>query len=233
MRARRIIAVSEFTRQDILRRFSVEDGFVVKVLEGVNAISVPSDAELAAARKRLGVDRPFFYYPAATTPHKNHLHLLRALRLLGTHGLVLTGEKTSAYPVIGAAIRNLGLQDRVLHLGFVQRRDVICLMAMAEALVFPSRFEGFGLPLLEAMQCGTPVLASNCASIPEVVGGAAWLLDPDSPRDWAQAMKAIIEDRAARQRLVVAGNANVGRYSWARCAEETVGVLRSAAFGSR
>ncbi len=239
LRARRLIAISDFTARDLEARFHVPRRRVRTVLEGIDRAAQPSPARLVEVRRAYQLDAPFLYYPAASAPHKDHLGLVTAFaRLVAQHPgdhrdgrveLILTGQRTAHWDAVQARIDGLRLTGRVRHLGFVPRADVFPLMKLARALVFPSTFEGFGLPLLEAMQCDTPVVAARRASIPEVTGDAAELLEPGDSEAWAAAMHRALTDEPWRQRLVTAGRANLDRFSWTRCARETLSVLREAA----
>jgi glycosyltransferase involved in cell wall biosynthesis len=120
----------------------------------------------------------------------------------------------------------------VRHVGLVAHETVFDLLRLSVALVFPSEFEGFGLPPLEAMQCDTPVIASSSASIPEIVGEGGRLLPARDPAAWAAAMQALLDDPGERERWIARGRRNLERFSWERCARETLAVLRAAASAS-
>jgi len=230
-RAAHVIAISDFTRRDVLARYRVPPERISTVLEGYEPIVPASDAAIAECFEKHGISggQPVLYYPATDNAHKNHEVLVDALARLRTEGrnplLVMTGSRGERYETIEARARAAGVADQLHHLGFVDREDVYTLMSGADALVFPSRFEGFGLPILEAMQCNTPVIASNCASIPEVAGEAARLLAPDDPGAWADAITSLVDDSEERARLVAAGRSNLSRFSWTRCAEETAAIF--------
>jgi glycosyltransferase involved in cell wall biosynthesis len=235
-RATRIIAISDYTRADVMRRYRVPAERIVTILEGVRD-QIPGDARSARATcKRLGITRPFFFYPAADHAHKNHRRLVDAFaRFVQRSGidaeLVLCGARGELWKK-GAAYRasELGVTDRIRHLGFLDRRDdVFALLRAARALVFPSEFEGFGLPPIEAQKVGTPVIASDCASIPEVVGAGALLLDPFDTEGWARAMERVVTDEALRERLIAQGTANVARFRWETCGAATFDTLADAA----
>jgi len=231
-RARAVIAISGFTRDDILARYGAEASRVHGILSGLDAAEAPGDED--EVRQRYDLQGPFLVFPAAMTPHKGHAFLLRAFAravdgLDPRLRLVLTGQKTDLWPGLCAIIAEHGLEDRVHHLGFIPRGDMITLTAAATALVFPSRFEGFGLPLLEAMQHGTPVIASKVTAIPEVAGEGAALLDPDDLDAWASAMRRVVSEPEWAAELSRAGTENTRRFSWRTCAEATLTVLEQAA----
>ncbi len=219
-----LIAISDFTRRDVERRYG---GRVTTVLEGVDLQHRPSNATVSAIRAEHG---RFFYYPATDNAHKDHETALRALaRLRNTDvRLVLTGSKSDRWPALEALSQSLGISHRVQHLGFVSHERVFELLAGSVGLVFPSRFEGFGLPLLEAMHCGAPVVASAAASIPEVAGDAAVLVSPGDSAAFAAAMDRFVEDPAFVAEQVARGRQNLERFSWDRCAAETLAVFQAA-----
>jgi len=188
-------------------------------------------------RRRHGLERPFLYYPAASWPHKNHVALLEALRLLLDRGrfdgdLVLSGLAREGHGEVEQAIARLRLTERVRLLGHVPGGELPALYGSAEALVFPSRFEGFGLPVLEAMACGCPVACSDTTSLPEVAGGAALLFDPGAPEDIAARVGDLLDDGGLRQRLRAAGLRRAADFGWDRVARETVASYRAAAAAS-
>jgi glycosyltransferase involved in cell wall biosynthesis len=178
-------------------------------------------ARLDAARRRHGISRPFLFYPAASWPHKNHLALLAALRLLRDRGLfdgdlVLSGIAPGANQRIAAEVERLRLGDRVRSLGYLAADELPCLYAAAELVVFPSLFEGFGIPLLEAMACGCPVVCSNATSLPEIAGDAALLFDPRSPEAMADRIAEVLGSAQVRSRLREAGLARAAQFRWDR-----------------
>jgi glycosyltransferase involved in cell wall biosynthesis len=206
------------------------------VHSGVTKLKPPSSERCRQVVKKYGLDSPFVYYPAMLAPHKNHETAVQAVRLLITQydtqlSLVLTGDKPlGRKQVFEEYLEQLGMSGYVRHLGFVPREDVPCLMSLSKALVFPSRFEGFGLPILEAMQLGTPVLASRVGSIPEIAGGGAWLLDPDDPANWCEALVSVLRGgRKLRNRIAV-GYEHVQGFSWEKCAVQTAAVFKEAMY---
>jgi glycosyltransferase involved in cell wall biosynthesis len=171
----------------------------------------------------------FLYFPAKTYPHKNHLGLFKALEKLNQQGLkiplVCTGSLS--YPgSIRKSLRRLGLESQVQLLGWVGDAEVSMLYRLATAMVFPSKFEGFGIPLIEAMSAGLPVTCSNASCIPEVTGDAALLFDPDNPDEMAGCIKRLWTDEALRKELVVKGKQNAGRFSWEHTAREHLKLYR-------
>jgi glycosyltransferase involved in cell wall biosynthesis len=152
---------------------------------------------------------PFFLYPSSTDPHKNHAVLLRAFADVAATRpglkLVLTGASGRSAEAVAAEIERLGIGGAVLQLGFVPRPRLDALIARAVAITYPSRYEGFGLPLAEAMAAGRPVIASDLPVIREVVGEAAVLVAPDDDGEWGEAMVRVLDDDALRDRLATDG----------------------------
>ncbi len=178
---------------------------------------------------RLG-SGPVVLYPAATHPHKNHLVLLEAVDRLADRGddltLVLTGGQGRAEALVASKLRHL--RARVLRLGRVSGSMLSALTRRADVLAFPSRYEGFGLPLLEAMHAGTPVIAGDNSAMPEVVAGAGLLLDVDDPDGWADAIDEIVANRSLADRLSAAGRVRAEAYAPAVSARRLIGAWREA-----
>jgi glycosyltransferase involved in cell wall biosynthesis len=164
----------------------------------------------------------FLLYPAQTWPHKNHKKLLEAIWLLRTRGfrvsLVCTGRRNDYYPEIERRVNELGLSDAVRFTGYVSDADLAALYGRATALVFPSLFEGWGLPVVEAFQFGLPVACSAVTVLPEVAGGAAVFFDPEDTGDIADAIVRILSDDALRRDLSERGHRRAEALSWARTA---------------
>jgi glycosyltransferase involved in cell wall biosynthesis len=236
-RCRRLITLSEFTRHDVIERLRIPSDKVVAVFAGIDRSSARDEARLREAREQFGLARRFFYYPAIDAPHKNHATLVDALAVLRRRGiedveLLCSGARSQVWEEVAARAQAAGVGDRVRHVGLIPHRTVFDLLRLAVALVFPSEFEGFGLPPLEAMQCDTPVLASSSASIPEIVGEGGWLLPARDAAAWADAMRTLLTESAERERWVARGRRNLERFSWDRCARDTLAVLRTAASAS-
>jgi glycosyltransferase involved in cell wall biosynthesis len=231
--ARRVITGSNFTRDSLIEKYDVPANKIDVVYPGYGPdYKVCSDPSLLKTiAKKYKLDRSFLFYPAATWPHKNHKILLEALRLMiDRHGfdgeLVLTGAAMHAQKEILALIDKLGLEKFVRILGFLQNEDLPYLYNLARLLVFPSLFEGFGLPLVEAMACGCPVVCSNAASIPEVVGDAGLLFDPNSSEDMADKVWSVWVDDEKREHIKIAGFERVKRFNWETTARKTIDVYR-------
>jgi glycosyltransferase involved in cell wall biosynthesis len=181
------------------------------------AFTPASEREPEQVRYRHGLPKAFALAVGNPKPHKNLALLARIAARLPVPLVLLAGD---------AAGRVFPRPTRVL--AEVDEAQLPALYGSAEALLLPSRHEGFGLPALEAMASGTPVLAANAGSLPEVTGGAAGLLDPDAPDAWIAASAALVEDPAIRARWVSAGRERARAYTWERCARQTLAVYRAA-----
>jgi glycosyltransferase involved in cell wall biosynthesis len=232
----RVVTVSSSTRADVLDRTSITEDRVSVVPNGVDlsrytACSSPAASQVPA---RLGLDHPYLLYVARLEhPGKNHVALLEAyarLRSAGVrHKLVLAGPRWNGAEAIDAAVSRLDLADHVVFTGFVAGDDLPGLYAGATVFVFPSLYEGFGIPLLEAMASGTPACVANTSSLPEVAGDAALLFDPRDPRDIADAMHRLISDDVLRARLRARGLQRCTEFTWERSAQGVLDACRSAA----
>jgi glycosyltransferase involved in cell wall biosynthesis len=234
------IAISQHVAEDIKRFYGVDPARVFGIplaLDPYMEDVLPRAERLTAqARIKYRLDGDYIYYPANGWPHKNHANLVRAMRWVAREApgvkLVLSGYANDLLQRIEPLLNEHGLHDLVRYLGYVTRDDVVGLYAGARMLVFPSLFEGFGLPLLEAMHLGTPVACSRVGSLPEVAGDATLFFDPHDDRDIARAIVSILQDDSLRQRLIDAGRAQVARFSYARTAAETLEVFRKVHSGS-
>lgn len=225
-----VITVSESTRQDVIRLLGIAPAKVRVVLNGVEASYRPLDAmSLEDFRRRVGLAEPFILYVGTLEPRKNIPCLLQAFHQLKQradvpHKLVLIGAKGWLYQPIFVTLEALGLQDQVLFPGFVSPADLVSWYNAAEIFVYPSLYEGFGLPVLEAMACGTPVVCSDRSSLPEVAGDAALQVDPTRPDALAEALWSLIQDPSLRHHMAGKGIARAQYLTWDRSARETVRV---------
>lgn len=231
-RLTRVVSVSESTRRDLVEFVRIRPERVQVAYNGADLARFAGAARSCAAAHvaaELDIDGPFILYTARLEhPGKNHVRLLEALALLKqrghlSHKLVLAGSRWNGTEVIEDTIAKLGLQHDVVITGFVENRLLPELYAAADVFVFPSLFEGFGIPLLEAMATGTPVCAANVSSIPEVVGDAALLFDPLNTDDIARQLQRLLQDGRLRQELIGRGRRQAQRFSWEEAAS---GVLR-------
>ena len=230
-----VIAVSEFSKRCMIEKYGLVPEKVHCVyeagVEGVDDSSRILTAEEVQRKHHLPAS--YAFYPANMWPHKNHHLLLLALhRLRRVYGialsLVLTGDEMGQREQFEAFARHFHLQEQIHCLGYVPGSDLPGLYQGAAMLLFPSLFEGFGIPLVEAMALGCPVAAANTTSIPEVVGDAARLFEPRQPDSIATACAQVLTDSDLRQTLIARGREQAQRFSWERAADETLQVFNSA-----
>lgn len=233
--ASRVIAVSGTTRDQVVELFGVDPARVSVVHLGVDDRfrSVGADA-VREARRQIGLPDAYLLYVGRLEPRKNLPTLLRAYgEARRRHGvtapLVLAGASSWLSDDLPAAASQAGVTEDVRMLGHVPDALLPGLVTGARALVYPSRYEGFGLPVLEAMAAGTPVLASTAPALVEVAGGAALLVDPDDVDGLADGVAAVTDDEDVRAQLVQAGRARAGQFTWHATAFATVDVYEQAA----
>jgi glycosyltransferase involved in cell wall biosynthesis len=232
--ASRVIAVSEATRRDILERYRIAPERVVIVPEAADSrFAPPAAADRARVRRDYGLDGPYVLFVGLLEPKKNLGTLLRAVARLARAGrfrpatLAITGAAGWGVEDPAVAAARLGCGDVVRCLGPVPDGDLPALYGEALAFVFPSLWEGFGLPVLEAMAAGAPVLASRRGALPEIAADAALLVEPEEAA-LAEALDRLLGDAPLRARLREAGFARARAFSWERAARETMAVYRAA-----
>jgi glycosyltransferase involved in cell wall biosynthesis len=238
-RADFIIADSENTRNDLVVLLGVPPASVEVVPGGVEERFTPvtNPERLRKARHRLSVgEAPFILAIGVIEPRKNLNRLMDAFLILKQRGkvaadlkLVLAGGKGWLYDGIFAHHAASPIRDQILLPGFVSDDLLPAIYSAAEVLAFPSLYEGFGLPILEAMACGTPVVASRASCLPEVADGAALLVDPTNVDGLAGALELVLLDGELRTRLIEQGRERARQYTWQRAAEQLLGVYRAVA----
>ena len=239
-RQEQIIAISQNTARDIERYFGVQRDSVTVIHNGLDhARFHPGPAEPARqkAAEQFGLDRPFLIYVARLEhPGKNHLRLVAAFeefkrRTRSNWLLALAGSDWHSAEVIHDCMERSPRAADIRRLGFVADADVPTLYRAAEALVFPSLFEGFGMPVTEAMACGCPVISSDRGALRELVEGVAAIIDPEDVESMAGQMVALAVDARMRERMREAGLRRAEDFSWDRTATETMRVYQRAAQG--
>ncbi len=233
-KADRVIAISSHTRQDIAAYFRPPQEKVALILQGVAERFRPQAELDRAALRRLGVERGYILFVGRLEVGKNLLRLVNAyaglpVELRGRYQLVIAGPEGDATPALRERITALGLERDVVLTGYVREEELPPLYAGARLFVLPSIYEGFGLPLAEAMACGTPVVASRVSSMPEVVGEGGLLVDPHREADIAAALERLCADDALHARLRALGLAQAARFSWGQVARQTLEVYGEAA----
>jgi len=229
--ADRILTVSEASKRDILQYFNIAPERVAVIYNALDArfSEPPDEAHMEQVRQRYQLEHPFVLYVGNIKPHKNLERLIAAFGRARTDGpddlrLIVIGDELSRYPALRQAVHRHKLDKHVRFLGFQPAHTLIAFYRLARAFVFPSLYEGFGLPPLEAMACGTPVVTSNLSSLPEVAGGAAMLVDPYDIDAIADGIRRVVNDDTLRQDLRTRGLARVNDFSWEVAARKTQAI---------
>jgi glycosyltransferase involved in cell wall biosynthesis len=240
LRARRIMAVSEATRRDVHDALGIPADRIRVAYNAPNPeFYRPATAERARAiLERYQIDYPFLLYAGNIRPQKNIPRLVEAFAVarerLSRHPvyrnlhLVIIGDEISRYPSVRRAVIQTRVEKAVRFLGFVPFEALRIFFERAALFVFPSLYEGFGMPPLEAMASGTPVVGSNVSSLPEVLGDAALLVNPENVFEIARAIQEALVDEEIRGELIAKGKVQAARYSWDRTAREVLEVYREA-----
>jgi len=237
--ARAIITDSECSRNDLIKFYGLAESRVSVVYLGCDKSlfnDSPSDPKLQKALlSRLGIDRPYILHHGTIQPRKNLKRLIEAYRLMLSRNanlqldLVLAGSRGWAYDEIVASAQgtNAGA-DKVILPGAPDGLDLAMLIKGASLVAMPSLYEGFCLPMVEAMACGAPVIASNSSCLPEISGGVLKYFDPHSVEEMAGCMEQALEDRELKNALAQEGKRRAAFFDWRRCAEQTLDVLRNS-----
>jgi glycosyltransferase involved in cell wall biosynthesis len=236
-----IIAVSESTRSEIVELLDVDPARVHVVHNGFDTVELEGpldEARWSALTKRMGIGSEYIIHLGTLEPRKNIVRLLQAYaqlrkRLDSCPPLLLVGKKGWLYDSIFDSIEELALADCVVHAGHLQRDDALTLLRGARLCVYPSLYEGFGLPVLEAMAAGAPVVTSNRSALAEVAGDAARLADPYNVDSIEEAMAAVLTDSALRESMVAAGADRAREWTWEGSARKLLEVYRSILEGGR
>ncbi|MGB3903440.1 MAG: glycosyltransferase family 1 protein [Anaerolineae bacterium] len=227
-----VIAVSEWTKKDAIELYGLDEDKVSVIYEGVNPRFRPASAErISALRHKYGILEKFILSVGTIEPRKNLTSLLEAYHSVRNGRrdlkLVIVGKKGWLYEGFFRRLRELGLENEVIFPGFVPDEDLPSLYSAADLFVFPSLYEGFGLPVLEAMACGAPVVTSNTSSLPEVAGEAALLIDPRSLQALARAMRDVLGNKTLRDDLRARGPKHAAKFTWETAAHGTLAIYRS------
>ena len=242
VRARRVIAVSEATRRDVQNFMGIPASRITRVYNAPDPgfyHATHSEEEHRRTLERYQIQYPFLLYAGNVRLHKNVPRLVEAFAVLRAQladhpkyrdlRLVIMGNTISQHPAVRHAVIKSRIEHLVRFLGFVPFDTLRCFYETAAAFVFPSRYEGFGLPPLEAMACGTPVVTSNVSSLPEVVGDAAVLVNPENVFDIARGIKEALLDESLRAELIRRGRAQAARFSWERTAKSVLEIYQESA----
>jgi glycosyltransferase involved in cell wall biosynthesis len=242
VRASRVIAVSDATRRDVESQMGVPPNRIRRVYNAPDPGFLAPDATDPGTRHRIleryQINYPFLLYAGNIRRHKNVPRLVEAFAVLreelSAHPiyselrLVIIGDTISQYPAVRQAVIKSKMEQVVRFLGFVPFETLRCFYESAAAFVFPSRYEGFGLPPLEAMACGAPVVTSNVSSLPEVVDDAAMLVNPENVFDIARGIKEVLLNSDVREELVRRGRRQAARFSWETTARQVLEIYKEA-----
>jgi len=226
-RASYVCVHAEWTRQDVIKQYGLSVDKVVVIPWGsvFDAYKTSSMEFIRATANKYSLPAQFFFYPAVTWPHKNHEVIFHALNLMKRQPVTaphvyFTGSTTEHRQKLDQLARELGVFEQVHFLGFLTPEELQVIYRTATAMVYPSKFEGFGLPLLEAFQAGLPVLSSKASVLPEIAQDGALYFDPNSPQELAQLMGTMLNDPSARRNLIDKGASVLSQYSFAKTAAE-------------
>ncbi len=229
--AQAVMTISKFSRQDLLRFLKLKQNKLHVSANGVESVFKPGRAaQIEPVLKRYEIAAPYLLYVGGLNARKNLPRLLEAFAQVRPHypqlKLVIGGKRQWHHQEIDLALKKYNLEPAVHFTGYIDDADLPMVYAGAELFVFPSLYEGFGLPPLEAMACGTPVVCSNTSSLPEVVGDAALTVDPYDVKGLAEAIERVLGDPILQEDLRQKGLARAAQFSWERTARETLKVYQ-------
>jgi len=225
----KIIAISNSTKRDIIHFFGCPEEKIQTIYLGKDEIFFPiHESEKEKFKERYNLNFPYILYVGVLQPRKNIPNLIKAFNIFKKmgmpHKLVIAGGKGWQFTDIFKTVQELHLQNEVIFTGFIPYEDLPGLYNAAELFVFPSIYEGFGIPALEAMACGIPVITSNSSSLPEIVGETGVMVDPYNLEQLAHSMKEVLTDESYKKEIIKNGLQRANLFSWKRCAEETLDV---------
>ncbi|MCJ7792859.1 MAG: glycosyltransferase family 4 protein [Candidatus Marinimicrobia bacterium] len=226
-KAKKIFTISQSSQNAIIKEYRVEPEKVVVTYPGLTMTKKSKKIDL----KEYGVEGDFLLYVGTLQPRKNLEKLIEAFAQLEDKDLklVIVGKKGWLYEEIFTKVKQMDLEKRVVFTGFVPNEDLAAFYEKAQCFVLVSFYEGFGLPVLEAMSYGCPVVASKVSSLPEVVGEAGILVDPNKPKEIARGIEKAIKNR---EELIKKGYQQAKKFSWEKCAQETLKVLEEVGHGA-
>jgi glycosyltransferase involved in cell wall biosynthesis len=232
--AAHILADSPATQADLIRFYGADPAKITVAFPGRDASlhRVDDPAQIEMVKQYYGIREPYILYLGTLQPRKNLARLIQAFAHLlaqePTFQLVLAGKKGWLYADLFAQVKRAGLENHVLFTGYVAESDKAALLSGAAVMAFPSLYEGFGFPVLEAFQCGTPLVCSNAAALPQVAGDAALLIDPTAVEEWAIQLRRAATNIDLRRMLVQRGYEQARRFSWEACAQAVWTACTSA-----
>lgn len=230
-RAGGIITDSEFIRNEIIKMFHVDEKKVFAIPIAASEMFKPTEdkSRIEKLKELYGINKRYFLHVGNIEPRKNLTNLFRACdrvweRLGQDFQLVVVGKKGWLYRGIFDTLRETKCAHDVIFTGYVREEDIPALYSGADFFIFPSIYEGFGLPILEAMRCGTPVITSNVSSMPEVAGDAALYVDPSKPEDIAEKILELVYNKTLREKMREKGFLQAAKFSWEKTARKILNV---------
>lgn len=229
-RSDHVLADSQATKDDLIALYDLSADKITVLLSGVDARFQRSTGDTSAILQKYKIQQPYIFAVGTVQPRKNYSRLIEALALLRQQGLplhlVIAGGRGWLEDPIYATMRTTRMQEYVNFIGFADDADLPALYSAAACFAFPSLYEGFGLPVLEAMGCGTPVVTSNISSLPEVAGDAALMVDPHSVEAIAESIRALVEDETLRTNLVTKGYSRAQMFTWEKSARHLLQIYQ-------
>ncbi len=230
----KILTISESSKNDIIKEYGVKEEKVEVIYPGINKVSSSKYRVLSMDKlgKKFGINGKYILFVGTLQPRKNITRLIEAYSKIETDvSLIIVGRRGWKYEEILNAPEKYNVKDKVLFLENVTDEELPVLYKNAEFFILPSLYEGFGIPVLEAMNYGTPVITSNVSSLPEAGGDAALYVDPNSVSDISEKMKKLLEDDNLKKQLIEKGKKQVEKFSWEKSTRETLAVLEEVGRG--
>lgn len=230
-----ILTNSEFTKKDLINHLGIKpETIFVTPLGADDRFRPMADSKITPVLRAFGIKKPYLLFVGTLEPRKNVEALIRAFNALKEkywipHQLVLVGQKGWLYQDIMKAVEFSPFRGDILSLDYVPDSDIPALMSGADVFVYPSFYEGFGLPVLEAMQCGCPVITSNVSSLPEVGGDACLYVHPESSDELSEKIYEVIRDKSLQKTLSMKGAERAKQFSWKKCAQKTLAAYQAVA----
>jgi len=230
-KADRIIAVSENTKNDLIKLYNASEDKITVIHWGIDQSFQPCNdrSSIGRIKNKLGIDKEFILFVGTIEPRKNLVRLIKAfdkLKMKREYRLVIAGCKGWLYEEVFATVKELNMEKDIIFTGYVHDNELPFLYSAAELFICPSLYEGFGLPVLEAMACGVSVVTSNVSSLPEVAGDAAILVDPYDVEAIAKAMEQVLEDSNLRKEMIEKGFERAEKFSWQDTVKKTLDVYK-------
>ena len=229
--SKKIVTVSNFSKKELIKLYKIQPNKIAVIYEGVPELPKVDDKSLQDTLNKFNINRPYFLYIGNWRPRKNLPGLIKAFKLFKEKGfdylLVIGGRKDKRFLDLEKEIKNNQLEGKVILTDTLSQEEVAALYKGAKALTFPSFYEGFGLPVLEAQSLGIPVLTSNTSALPEVAGDSVLYVNPYKVKEIAKGMEKIALDAKLRKDLIQKGYENIKRFSWQKAAKQLLNLIYS------